>query len=72
MQSTLDRKVIYLMLRGARRAEARRRRKPAPRGLPARLTADGWWLDAPEAQAAPRLMTVDSIKNPPAKVTADE
>ncbi|MBX9847089.1 MAG: hypothetical protein K2Z80_35305 [Xanthobacteraceae bacterium] len=76
MQSTLDRKVLYLMLRGARRQEAARRQKPAPRGLPARLTGDGWWLDAPPAQTvpriteAPRLVAANGIDNPPAKVTA--
>jgi hypothetical protein len=75
MQSTLDRKVIYLMLRGARRQEAGRRRKPVPAALPARLTEDGWWLNAPEtapasrATVAPRL--VDTAKAA-AKVTADE
>jgi hypothetical protein len=63
MQSTLDRKVIYLMLRAARRQERRQkieqrqaaeRRKPAAGALPARLTGDGWWLNAPEAAPPPR------------------
>ena len=78
MQSTLDRKVIYLMLRGARRQEARRG-KPAPRrSLPARLTADAWWLDAPPPQPAPRvtaappIVAADSTENLQAKVAADE
>ena len=76
MQSTLDRKVIYLMLRGARRQEAARRRKPAAGALPARLTQDGWWLDAreprPRAAAAPRLAASNDVENLRAKVTADE
>jgi hypothetical protein len=90
MQSTLDRKVIYLMLRAARRQEAERRqaterrqaaarrRKPAAGALPARLTDDGWWLNAPEAAlpphtpAGPPLAIVDNNAILPAKVTADE
>ena len=83
MQSTLDRKVIYLMLRAARRQEserrqAARRRKPAAGALPARLTDDGWWLNAPEAAlpphtpAGPPLAIVDTSETLPAKVTADE
>ena len=83
MQSTLDRKVIYLMLRGARRQEAERRqaasrRKPAAGALPARLTGDGWWLNAPEAaqppraSSGPRLAIVNASEILPAKVTAHE
>jgi hypothetical protein len=82
MQSTLDRKVIYLMLRAARRQEAERqaerRRAPAPDALPARLTADAWWLNAPDAArapraiAGPRLVIETHSDNLPAKVTADE
>ena len=76
MQSTLDRKVIYLMLRAARRQEAARRRTPAAGALPARLTGDGWWLNAPRAQAAPRvaeaprLVAANGIENLPTKVVA--
>jgi hypothetical protein len=82
MQSTLDRKVIYLMLRAARRQEterrAERRRVPEPGALPASLTADAWWLNAPNAAhtpraiAGPRLVTETDSNNFPAKVTADE
>jgi hypothetical protein len=84
MQSTLDRKVIYLMLRAARRQEserrqtAARRRKPAADALPARLTGDGRWLNAPEATqpprapAGPQLAIANDGKILPAKVTADE
>jgi hypothetical protein len=84
MQSTLDRKVIYLMLRAARRQESERRqtaaqrRKPAAGALPARLTGDGWWLNAPEARqpprapAGPRLASVSDSEILPAKVTAHE
>ena len=83
MQSTLDRKVIYLMLRAARRQEserrqAARRRKPAAGALPARLTGDGWWLNVPEARqpprapAGPRLASVSDSETLPAKVTAHE
>jgi hypothetical protein len=83
MQSTLDRKVIYLMLRGARRQEAERRQaaarcKPAASALPARLTSDGWWLNAPEAaqppraSSGPRLAIVDASEVLPAKVTAHD
>jgi hypothetical protein len=83
MQSTLDRKVIYLMLRGARRQEAERRqaaerRRPAAGALPARLTGDGWWLNAPEAAppprapAAPRLAIINESEILPAKVTAHD
>jgi hypothetical protein len=83
MQSTLDRKVIYLMLRAARRQEserrqAARRRKPAAGALPARLTGDGWWLNAPEARqpprapAGPRLAITNDSETLPAKVTAHE
>jgi hypothetical protein len=62
---------MYLMLRGARRQEAERRqaaarrRKPAAGALPARLTGDGWWLNACEAApplrapAGPRLAIVN-------------
>ena len=50
MQSTLDRKVIFLMLRAARRQEVERRaerRRKRQAGRPAaRLTADAWWLNA--------------------------
>lgn len=76
MQSTLDRKVIYLMLRGARRQEAARRRTPAAGAVPARLTGDAWWLDAPPAQTvrrvteAPRLVAASGIDNLPAEVAA--
>jgi hypothetical protein len=84
MQSTLDRKVIYLMLRAARRQEterrqaAERRSNPAAGALPARLTGDGWWLNAPEAaqplraSTGPRLAIVNASEILPAKVTADE
>jgi hypothetical protein len=88
MQSTLDRKVIYLMLRAARRQEAERqaerRHKPEPSVLPASLTADAWWLNAPEAAqapqaeqapraiASPRLVAAKDSGNFPEKVTADE
>jgi hypothetical protein len=75
MQSTLDRKVIYLMLRGARRQEAARRRKPAPAALPARLTGDGWWLNAPDIAPAPRATLAPRLvvtAKATAKVTADE
>ena len=88
MQSTLDRKVIYLMLRAARRQEAERRRKPKserkPDALPARLTGDAWWLNAPEAAqapqaeqapraiASPRLVAANDSGNFSEKVTADE
>jgi len=78
MQSTLDRKVIYLMLRAARRQETERRRKPEPDALPARLTGDAWWLNAPGAAqtpcaiAGPRLVTETDSDNFSAKVTADE
>ena len=66
MQSTLDRKVLYLMLRGARRQEAKRRKMPAPgRTLPARLTEDAWWLDAPQPQPAPRAATTTPQLTPP-------
>jgi hypothetical protein len=84
MQSTLDRKVIYLMLRAARRQEATRRQeaerrcKPEPGALPARLTGDAWWLNAPEAAqapraiASPRLVAANDSDSFSAKVTADE
>jgi hypothetical protein len=86
MQSTLDRKVICLMLRAARRQEAERqaerRRKPEPErepdALPARLTGNAWWLNAPPAAhapraiAAPRLVAENRSDNVPAKVTAHE
>jgi hypothetical protein len=88
MQSTLDRKVIYLMLRAARRQEIERRRKPKPErkpdALPARLTGDAWWLNAPEpaqapqaeqaprAIASPRLVAANDSGNFSEKVTADE
>jgi hypothetical protein len=52
MQSTLDRKVIYLMLRSARRQEAERRSAAMPSAampcaLPQSLAGDGWWLGEP-------------------------
>ena len=82
MQSTLDRKVIYLMLRAARRQEAERqaerRHKPEPSVLPASLTADAWWLNAPNAAhapraiASPRLVAANDSDSFSEKVTADE
>jgi hypothetical protein len=82
MQSTLDRKVIYLMLRAARRQEAERRRKPEPErepdALPARLTGNAWWLNAPPAAqascviASPRLVAANDSDSFSEKVTADE
>ena len=52
MQSTLDRKVIYLMLRSARRQEAARRAAAMPCALPQSLAEDGWWLgDPPPARS---------------------
>jgi hypothetical protein len=83
MQSTLDRSGIYLLLRGARRQESERRqaasrRKPAAGALPARLTGDGWWLNAseaaqpPRASAAPRLAIINESEILPAKVTAHD
>ena len=83
MQSTLDRKVIYLMLRAARRQETERRQaaergKPAAGALPARLTGDGWWLNAPEAvqppraSSGPQLAIANANETLPAKVTAHD
>jgi hypothetical protein len=64
------------MLRGARRQETAHRRKPAP-ALPARLTEDAWWLDAPQPQpapraatTAPRLIPADAPDKLPAAMTA--
>lgn len=76
MQSTLDRRVIYLMLRGARRQATDRRGKPAAGTLRARLTRAGWWLDAreaaPRATAAPQLAVSNTSERLPATVAADE
>jgi hypothetical protein len=80
MQSTLDRRVMALMLRAARRQQAARVPAPnlarSPSTLPARLTEDRWWLNAPEPvqaariAAAPRLVAINDMS--PAEVSADE
>jgi hypothetical protein len=84
MQSTLDRKVIALMLRAARRQEAKRRReaerrrKPEPDVLPTRLTGDAWWLNAPPAAqatraiASPRLVAANDSGSFSERLTTDE
>ena len=85
MQSTLDRKVIYLMLRAARRQEAERRpnagrappqAEPAP--CPPASPGTRWWLNAPQPTQPPRRSpargscAANDSDNFSAKVTADE